>query len=191
MKKVTAEGFLLAGGQSSRMGRDKALLTLDGETLAARGLRKLRCVCAEVAIAGGAGELSRFGRVIADQRQGCGPLAGIVSALEQSEFEWNLFLAVDMAFVPVEALRALLAGVTPPQAVVVATVEGQVHPLCGIYSRRALPALRGELEAGRLKVKDAILATGAVGYAQFREERWFRNLNTPEDFCAAGGLEGE
>ncbi len=93
-------GFVLAGGRSTRMGRDKALLELEGETLVARGLRTLGEVCAEVAIAGGAEELRRFGRVIPDGLPGCGPLGGIVAALEQTLFEWNLFLAVDVPFVP-------------------------------------------------------------------------------------------
>jgi len=171
--------------------RDKALLELGGETLVERGLLKLREVCPEVAIAGGAPELGPFGRVIADTRPGCGPLAGIVAALEQSEFEWNLFLAVDMAFVPARALHALLSAVGGPELVVVAQAEGQVHPLCGVYSRGALGALRTELEAGRLKVKDAIAATGAYSYLPFDEEKWFRNLNTPEDFSEALGFERE
>jgi molybdopterin-guanine dinucleotide biosynthesis protein A len=179
-------GFLLAGGKSSRMGRDKALLKLDGEMLIARGVRKLRRVCAEVAIAGGTPDRWRFGRVISDGVPGLGPLGGIVAALEQTPYEWNLFLAVDMPFVPVEALRALVAaagGVA--EMVVLARAEGYVQPLCGVYSRRALMALREELTAGRLKVKDAVAATGAVGYVEFADLGWFRNLNTPEEFRTA------
>ena len=105
---VPAAGFVLAGGRSTRMGQDKALLTLGGEPLVKRAVRKLSMVCAEVAIAGGAENLMQFGRVIPDESSGCGPLAGIVAALEQSSFEWNLFLAVDAPFVPVSVLKALL-----------------------------------------------------------------------------------
>ena len=105
---VSAAGFLLCGGQSSRMGTDKALLLLDGEPLVQRGLRTLDEVCREVAIAGGAQELSRFGRVIPDEVRGCGPLGGVVSALEQSLSEWNVFMSVDSPFVPASALFRLL-----------------------------------------------------------------------------------
>ena len=167
------------------MGRDKALLELDGETLIELALRKLVAVCAEVAIAGGSAELERFGWVIADGTPGRGPLGGIVAALEQSVFECNLFLAVDMPFVPVEALRALVAVAGGAEMVVLAQAEGYIQPLCGVYSRRALPLLRNELAAGRLKMKNAVAATGAVAYVQFAELGWFRNLNTPEEFRAA------
>ena len=82
------------------MGRDKALLELDEETLVARAVRTLGGVCREVAIAGGDERLAGYGRVIPDERAGCGPLSGIVAALEQTQWEWNVFLAVDMPFVP-------------------------------------------------------------------------------------------
>jgi molybdenum cofactor guanylyltransferase len=180
-----AAGFLLAGGKSTRMGRDKSLLTLEGETLAERGLRKLREVCPDVAIAGGAQELRFFGRVIKDKELECGPLGGIVTALEQSTREWNLFLAVDMPYVPVAALRKLLCSAGGRHPVVLARAMGVVQPLCGVYSRRALGGLCAELRAGRLRVKDAVAAAGPVAYVQFPELDWFRNLNTPEEFRVA------
>ena len=166
------------------MGRDKALLGLDGETLAERGLRKLREFCSEVAIAGGAAELSRFARVIPDARPGCGPLGGIVAALEQSSHEWNVFLAVDMPFVPVAKLRVLAGGWA---SLYVPRVAGVVHPLCGAYSRKALPVLRAELEAGRYRMTDAIVATGSVGYVENFDPAWLANVNTPEEFAAVLG----
>ena len=169
------------------MGTDKAMLKLDGETLVGRAIRKLRHVCAEVAIAGGSPALERFGRVIPDLTPGQGPLGGIVTALEQSSYEWNLFLGVDMPFVPDEALRALVAAAGGREMILLAQANGYVQPLCGMYSRRALPALRRELEAGRLKLKDAAAATGSCVYLQMGIETWFRNLNTPDNFRAASG----
>ena len=172
------------------MGRDKALLEWNGETLTERALRKLKAVCGDVAIAGGSPELARFGRVIADPTSGLGPLAGIVAALEQTSSDRNLFLAVDMPFVPVAVLESLVSG-SETEMVLLAKADGYVQPLCGIYSRAALPVLRGELEARRLKLKDAGLATGSVGYVEFAELAWFENVNTPDDFLTAFGLEGK
>lgn len=172
------------------MGRDKALLELNGETLIELALRKLKAVCVDVAIAGGSPELARFGRVIPDATPGLGPLGGIVAALEQTRHDWNLFLGVDMPFVPEEALRTLVAAAGGAEMVLLAQADGYVQPLCGMYSRRALPVLRGELLAGRLKLKDAAAATGAVAIVEFPELDWFRNLNTPGDFRAAMGLNG-
>jgi len=184
-------GFVLAGGKSSRMGSDKSLLKLDGETLVERAIRKLRYVCAEVAIAGGSAGLDRFGCVIPDEIPEQGPLGGIVAALEQSAYEWNLFLGVDMPFVPEAALRTLLAAAGRKEMILLARAAGYVQPLCGVYSRRALPVLREELRARRLKLKEAVAATGEVAYVDFPELDWFRNLNTPDDFRAAVGLKRE
>ncbi|HTC74974.1 MAG TPA: molybdenum cofactor guanylyltransferase, partial [Edaphobacter sp.] len=156
---VHAAGFVLAGGRSSRMGQDKALLTLGGEPLVKKAIRKLSKVCAGVSIAGGTEELRQFGRVIPDESVGCGPLGGIVAALEQSSFEWNLFLAVDAPFVPVSVLKALLFMVAGfPGVCVMARAQGVMQPLCAVYSRKALEVLKQELAAGRWKVTRAIEA---------------------------------
>jgi molybdopterin-guanine dinucleotide biosynthesis protein A len=181
-----AAGFLLAGGMSTRMGRNKALLVFEGETLAERALGKLRDICPEVAIAGGAPELSRFGRLIPDAWPGCGPLAGIVTALEQSACEWNLFLPVDMPFIPGEALRMMLQmGCGGEGLVVVPQVAERIHPLCGAYSKRVLPVLHAQLKAGRLKMKQAIEATKSFSYMQWdHKPEWFLNVNTPQEFSA-------
>ncbi len=181
-------GFVLAGGKSSRMGRDKAQLKLDGETLAARAVRKLRYVCAEVAIAGDTQDLRFLARVIPDESPGSGPLGGVVTALAQSPYPWNLFLAVDMPFVPEGVLRTLIAEATPSSSMIVlAEAYGIVQPLCGLYAKEALPALRIELAAGRLKMKNAVAATASVRMVPFADLAWFRNLNTPEDYRAASG----
>jgi molybdopterin-guanine dinucleotide biosynthesis protein A len=183
---VRAAGFVLAGGRSSRMGQDKALLTLGGEPLVKRAVRKLGKVCAEVAIAGGTKELMRFGRVVPDESAGCGPLGGIVAALGQSSFEWNLFLPVDAPFVLVSTLNALLlmAGKSSDMCVM-ARAQGVMQPLCAVYSRQALGVLQQELAAGRWKVTRAIEAAGPIKVVDFDDARWFANLNTPEEFAEA------
>lgn len=183
---VQAAGFALAGGRSSRMGRDKALLQLNGMTLVERCLGKLRAICASVAIAGGAPELQRFASVITDETPGCGPLGGIVAALAQSSWEWNLFLPVDAPFVPVDCLRELLRAAAEDSVDgVIAKADGRLQPLCGVYSRRILPGLRRELTEGRWKVAPALKMAGRVSVIDFANVKWFANLNTPEEFAEA------
>ena len=180
-----ASGFLLAGGRSSRMGTNKALLPFRGtKLLVQRGLQKLSRVCAEVAIAGGVPELAPYGRIIPDEFPGQGPLGGIVSALEQSRTEWNLFLAVDMPVLPVAALRTLLSGTSEGVLVILPQTGEQVQPLCGLYSRDALPTLRRELLLGNRRVRQAVEATGSFRYWP-APLAWFANVNTPEEFAAA------
>lgn len=188
---VRAAGFALAGGRSSRMGQDKALLQLSGVTLVERCLGKLRAVCDPVAIAGGSTELQRFAHIVPDETPGCGPLGGIVAALEQSSREWNLFLPVDAPFVPVECLRELLRTAAEDSADgIVARADGRLQPLCGAYSRRMLPVLRRELSERRWKVAPALELAGKVTVIDFANVKWFANLNTPEEFAVAEASTG-
>lgn len=181
----TGAGFVLAGGQSSRMGTDKALLNYRGEALVAAALRKLRQVTAEAAIAGGDPALARFGRLIPDLAPGMGPLGGIVAGLRQSGHEWNLFVPVDLPDFPASAMRALCAAAAAGgAATTVARCDGQVHPLCAVIARRALPVLEAQLEAGNLRVRAAFEAAGPVAYWQCPDPDWLRNANTPADFAA-------
>ena len=185
-ERMRPTGFLLCGGRSSRMGANKALLQFHGELLVQRGLRTLSEVCTEVAIAGGTEDLNRFGKVIQDETADSGPLGGIISAMEQSTSEWNLFLSVDTPFVPASALSRLLsAAADSPSVGVMARVAGRLQPLCAAYSRKALPLLREQLAAGNRKVTDAVAAVGGYTAVDFEEEGWFANLNTPEEFAEA------
>ena len=181
---MEAAGFVLAGGKSLRMGRDKARLVLDGLTLVERALRSLHTVCTQVAIAGGDERLAHFGRVVPDEHPGCGPLGGIVAALEQSACEWNLFVPVDVPYAPEQVWRALLSRAAEGGAVCVMARGAYVQPLCAAYAKTAAPTLRRELQAGRWKVTAAIAAAGPVAYVDFAEENWFRNVNTPQEFAS-------
>ena len=132
--------------------------------------------------------MRRFAEVVPDTRPGCGPLGGIVSALEATEFGVNLFLAVDVPFVPAEVWRSLRDFAWNTDAVaVMARVHGAVQPLCAAYKLGALAGMRRELEAGRWKVTSAAAAAGRVEYVDFDDEAWFRNVNTPDEFAEAGG----
>ncbi len=165
------------------MGRDKALLVLNGEPLIAHALRSLGAVCAEVAIAGATSDLAPYGRVIPDLAPGSGPLSGVVSALSQTLNDWNLFLAVDVPAVPETVWQQILAvAAAGSSPVVMASSGGFVHPLCAAFHRTTLQALSHELEAGRFKLKLAASVAGSITHVTFRQHHWFQNINTPEEF---------
>ncbi|HTU51482.1 MAG TPA: molybdenum cofactor guanylyltransferase [Acidobacteriaceae bacterium] len=171
-------GFVLAGGRSSRLGRDKALLPWppsdsaeeNGQTLLQHSIVRLQSVCATVSICANRDDLSFAGAIIPDALPGSGPLGGIVAALEYSTTDWNLMLAVDLPYLPVEALQALAAfarseedprttsalSSLPPVACVLPQLDGLPQPLCGLYHRALAPGLRASLEAGKFKVMTAL-----------------------------------
>src|SRR5262252_1043172 len=94
MRPTTA--FVLAGGRSSRMGSDKALLSLGEQTMLEHALRTVKQVTPNVRIVGPSTRYGQFGEVVDDIYEGCGPLGGIHAALSGTNTDFNLVLSVDM-----------------------------------------------------------------------------------------------
>ena len=104
------EGFILVGGASSRMGTDKSQLLFGGQTAVELLAKELVAVTAKVSLVGSRNENLPSGfKIVSDVYQRWGALGGIHAALTNSAAEWNLILAVDLPFVPVQFLKYLLA----------------------------------------------------------------------------------
>ena len=152
-----AAGFVLAGGRSSRMGRDKALLSFAGRPLVAHAISILHDAGLTASIAG-AGEVLRSlapsllcsPPVIEDPEPDLGPLAGICAALHSTAARMAAFLPVDTPFLPPSLITYLVrhASITG-QAVTVPTVNGFAETFPVVLDRATLPVLKRELEAGR------------------------------------------
>lgn len=186
-------GFLLAGGMSTRMGTDKAFLIFDGQTLLDRALIVMQTVCNRVTIVGDPSKFANYnaGAVIADIFPGCGPLAGIHSALVHSVAELNLMLAVDMPFVTAGLLSFLFAVAEKNAAVVtVPRVNDGLQPLCAVYRRDFAAAAERALRAGNYKidvlfssVSTHVIEAAELASAGFSARNFF-NVNTPQDRVA-------
>jgi molybdopterin-guanine dinucleotide biosynthesis protein A len=185
---VALTGLLLAGGKSTRMGRDKAWLEFEGEPLAVRTLRVLRSICDEVLVASGDGKrLADLGAPqVADAIGDAGPLAGIVAGLEAASHELVAVLAVDMPFASAEVFRLLAASWSGQDAVVPMTARGP-EPLHAVYARSAALTLRAALERGTRSMHEALRAikTKEVPEAEWRaadlSSRFALNVNRPGD----------
>ena len=177
--------FVLVGGASARMGRDKALLPLGAGTLAGHVADQARRAAGTVTLVGNPQRYERLGfPVIADLQPGQGPLGGIVTALEATTADWNLVLACDMPNISAEFLTSLLdaADRAPADCDCVAPERsGVLEPLCAVYHRRALPALRASLVEGALKMQRVLRGLNLV-LLPVSEPYWFKNVNTPEDW---------
>jgi molybdenum cofactor guanylyltransferase len=186
--------FILAGGRSTRMGADKAFVTLDGRTLLSRMLDLARSVTPDVSIVGPREKYVPFAPVVEDIFPNCGPLGGIHSALRTSVRDLNLILAVDVPFVSLALFEYLLGRARNVPAATVTVVRSQQgwQPLCAIYRRPFADLAEKALRAGQYRI-DALfedthteiitsLDLETAGFA----ERMFRNLNTREDLAAAG-----
>src|SRR5580700_10734966 len=91
-QEMDAVGFVLAGGRSSRMGTDKALVRLCGQPLVAHAVEILRVAGLAVSVAGGAQALTAFAPLVEDQQPGQGPLRGICAALASTSSRWAIFI---------------------------------------------------------------------------------------------------
>lgn len=179
-------GLLLTGGASSRMGRDKAGLVVDGERLADRGARVLAEVAGPVLEIGpGRSPLE----AVLEDPPGAGPLVAVAAGrralLERGHSGPALVLAVDMAAVEPPLLRFLAAF--PGGGSVVPFVGGRAQPLCARYSSAALEVCGRLAAAGERSMRTLISRAGDLQWAGPRmwgavaDDRAFVDLDTPED----------
>lgn len=181
-------GLLLAGGASSRMGTDKAVLLVDGVSLAARAASVLAACCERVIVASGDG--ARLGHLglpqVADAVPQGGPLAGMVAGLEEADTPLVAVLAVDLPDASSDVLRAL-AACWDGEVAVIPRVDGRLHPLHAVWSASSAPALAARLARGQGSVTAAAEELGAtvVGAEVWGQVdpagRFARNVNRPED----------
>jgi molybdopterin-guanine dinucleotide biosynthesis protein A len=181
--------YVLVGGRSSRMGFDKALLRWGSATLVERVASAARAAAGSVTLVGAPERYAHLGYpTLADAEANRGPLGGIVAALAATSADWNLILACDMPNVSAELLKGLFTAAEAGCAEVdcVAPVhEAGTEPLCAVYHRRALPALRAALDANRLKMQ-AIVRSLHTRFWRTGDSSPFRNLNTPEEWLGHG-----
>lgn len=191
--RAAITGVVQAGGKSRRMGRDKALLELGGQTLLARAVATLRRITPDVLVVGPPARQHHAAgaRVVPDAYPESGPLGGIATALLAAATARVAVVACDMPFLNAELL-AYLASLDPDADAVVPRMEGQPEPLHAVYARASLPVMQEQLAAGDLRVAN-FLARVRVRYVEEPELRAvdpdlrsFFNINTPADLEAAG-----
>ncbi len=190
-----AFGALMAGGMSTRMGRDKASLAVGGMPLWRRQLDLLSSICDPVAVF--APERPRWlpvGQPFAqDHPAARGPMAGLLAALEWAGARGGshvLVLAVDMPRMMPQVLRKLVDACRPGQGLIPAR-GSFFEPLCAVYPVEALPVLLESAGRVRWKLQDAIsdlLAQGLLVTQSLQPEEsgMLFNLNSPEDLAVLG-----
>lgn len=181
---MLSAGFVLAGGQSSRMGRDKALLPYRDTLLVDWIARQVEAAAGSATLVGHPGRYRFLGRpVLADLRPGCGPLAGIETALEATTAEFNLIVACDLPNLTRDLLAGLLeaamgqdADCTLPEAPGI-----DQPPLCAVWRRRCRDKVRQALDQGERKLA-RLLEQLRLSRWTVAGAAWAVNLNTPEDY---------
>jgi molybdenum cofactor guanylyltransferase len=186
---MTFSAVILAGGQSHRMGRDKAWLKLEGQSLLVRQLETARAAGAtELLISGRAGVDygGLHGRVLLDEFPNAGPLAGLERALAAASFPLVLALAVDMPHVTPAFLREILGGCKPNSGVI-PQVDQRLEPLAAFYPRACYQHARHLLQqhgdaSPRQLAADCVNAGTVTIYPVRPGDAWrLRSWNRPFD----------
>jgi molybdenum cofactor guanylyltransferase len=189
------EAFILAGGASRRMGTDKSQLLLEGQTFVERIGATLLTVTNSIRLVGGR-ENSKL-PVVADVYPGWGALGGLHAALSACRREWAMVVACDLPFVTAELFQFLASMRADHDAlhdvlrdaIVPMQPDGRAQPLAALYRVEPCARRASELiEAGRRRPLD-LLQSVNTRWVEFAEianlgqaERFFVNINTPEDY---------
>jgi molybdopterin-guanine dinucleotide biosynthesis protein A len=192
-------GIVLAGGQSRRLGRDKAVEPIGGLPLIRRVIDRIAQVTDEVVVV--IADQARRKALPLDDEQttsvdrypGCGSLGGIFSGLTEAEQPWGITVACDMPFLNVALLRHMMELRENVDAVV-PIVEGRPEPTHALYSKVCLPAMEQRLQSRDLKIS-GFFEQVRVRYIPEEEVASldpdflsFFNINTPDDLDRARDL---
>jgi molybdopterin-guanine dinucleotide biosynthesis protein A len=193
--EVGVAGYVLAGGGSTRFGRDKARVEIGGMAMLARMIELLQHVTKQVKIVAVPGKYAEFGvEIVLDRWPGEGPLGGIITALEDAAksrgaCEWNLIVSCDMPFLTADWLQFLGERAAKSNAqVLLPHAVGGPEPLCACYRTDAAEPLLQAFGSGIRKITDAQkhLTTEVLDEADWKRfdsaGRLFWNMNTAADY---------
>ncbi len=200
---VPIHGFVLAGGRSARMGQDKALLRVDGRPMVEIAVEKLRAFCADVSIAGNRDDLRPYAPVVHETRSEVGPAAGVEAGLLAATQPWVLFVPVDVPLMPADLLQRWATEVISLQGFSASNLYyGRNQPAFCMLRKDRADTFSNALDSGERRLSQllhhASLDGGFYGHwvhdlselypkqdhpAQATSDRWFANVNTPEDLA--------
>jgi molybdopterin-guanine dinucleotide biosynthesis protein A len=202
---LDVRAYVLAGGASSRFGRDKALVRFGTSPLLLQIVQLARTCTTEVAVVAGAQKYAALDgklQIIEDRWPGEGPLGGIITALQHAAatarpVEWNLILSCDMPFLTAEWLEFLVAHARQSKKEIQVLLPHSAHgpePLCACYRTSAAAPLKNVFDRGVRKVTQALkeVRTEVLDESVWKRfdsaGRLFWNMNTPADFEEAQRL---
>ncbi len=186
--KPSVTGIVLAGGQSRRMGFNKAEALVHGRSMLVHMMDKLRVITPLILVSSGNLTYPDIEYPqIPDEYPDCGPLGGIYSVLKASTTDLNLVVSCDIPLVTINILNFIIEKAEVSNEFITAPIDenGQLHLLCGVYHKNILPFMEQQLKLKALKVKNLSKLTPieTVEISKehpFYDEHAFKNVNTPE-----------
>ena len=184
-QKIT--GILLAGGKSSRMGREKGKIVIRGQYLYQYPLKVLESLCDEILISTCKDfEIEEKYQQVCDEIPNTGPIGGLYTCLKKSANELNIILSYDLPFVSNELMQMLMENMGEEDVILPSTVSGKPEPLCGIYRKRVSEVLSVQIKNNVFAVHKIfpLMRTRTVLITDsepFFHKDLFRNINDKTD----------
>lgn len=182
-------GYILAGGKSSRMGRDKGLMLFKGKSLIQYVIEQLKPAVNRVVLVANNSAYRDFGlEVIPDLIKDIGPAGGIYSALKHTDTRFNFILSCDMPFIKSEAIEFIIQNSSQWQ-ITVPLYHQKIEPLCGVYTKECLTEWLGLIQHDIIRLQDMItyfrlLQLNVDNNGSFND-LLFQNINTLPDLVNA------
>lgn len=178
---------IMLGGKSTRMGQDKALVTLGGKTLLERAVECWQGYGGGLQLSVGSPERSGLApegvTAVADVYAECGPLGGLHAGLLVCQTTLLLLAAVDCPFLGEKQADPLVEAIGQADACVY-TIDGRPQPLFGLYRVDCVNLAEEMLNRGENRMNGLLKQLNTV-YIPAKQEAPFRNLNTPEELAEA------
>ena len=173
--------IIFAGGKSSRMGKDKALLPFANcDTLSEFQYNRLSSLFDKIYISAKENKFDFNPTVITDLYEESSPLVGIISLFETLKEDEVFILSVDAPFVNEDIIIKLLDHKEGVDAVIAKSTSG-IQPLCGVYKRSILPLAQKHLREGNHRLNDLLKAVHTQ-FISFEDDTPFINLNHPHEY---------
>ena len=180
-------GIILAGGKSSRMGKDKGLVKYAGKAMIEYSLEICRQLCNEILISTANSDYAVYGYpLIEDEIQDIGPIGGIYASLKSAGNPKAIVLSCDTPFLKKELLELLVEKINEADMVVPYTGEQKMEPLCACYSKTLLSLMKEQIAEKDYKLHNLIDKAHSIKIKidkryEFYTENLFNNLNNPKD----------
>lgn len=183
MPEVEVEAFVLAGGKSSRMGRDKGLVLFNGRSMVSYVLKALSKTEIPFKIIAHDAGYEKFGPpVYPDLIEEKGPMGGLLTAFSNTQAKAVFLISCDIPLITFEAIKQLL-DMAEKKRIIAATVEGRINPLFAIYPVTLTEEVKERIQEDNLKMTGFILENKhtLVSSISRKMPDIFRNINTPEE----------
>lgn len=178
-------GVILAGGENSRMGTDKGLLTIDGKNIMERIIDAMKPSVQEIIIITNGNNYDYFGyKIYNDLIKKCGPMGGIFTALSFSKTEKNFVVSCDMPFVNKKLVQFIIENASDCEITIPSHNE-RLEPLCAVYDKSCTSKLEELLKKHELKLLDMLkhFKMRQISIPEdILKDNCFANINTPAEY---------